>query len=220
MLIQISDVLTPDAVVALREGLQGEAAGFSSGKATAGWAARDVKNNEQASGPAVQAAIEQVKAALFGNALFQSAARPKTFVKLLVSRYKPGMAYGTHVDDALMGGVRTDMSFTLFLAEPESYEGGELVIEGPDSESDFKLPPGHLVLYQTTSLHHVMEVTRGERLAIVGWVRSFIRSPEQREVLFEMDQVIARLREAQAPREDMNHALKVRNSLLRMWVED
>jgi PKHD-type hydroxylase len=220
MLIQISDVLTPDVVAALRESLTGEAAGFTSGKATAGWAARDVKNNEQASGPAAQAAIEQVKAALLGNALFQSAARPKTFVKLLVSRYKPGMAYGAHVDDALMGGVRTDMSFTLFLAEPESYEGGALVIEGPDGESDFKLPPGHLVLYQTTSLHHVAEVTKGERLAIVGWVRSFIRSPEQREVLFEMDQVIVRLREAQAPREDMNRALKVRNSLLRMWVED
>jgi PKHD-type hydroxylase len=220
MLIQIADVLTPDAVAALRESLAGEAAGFFPGKATAGWAARDVKNNEQASGPAAQAAIEQVKAALLGNALFQSAARPKTFVKLLVSRYKPGMAYGTHVDDALMAGIRTDMSFTLFLAEPESYGGGELVIEGPDGESDFKLLPGHLVLYQTTSLHHVAEVTRGERLAIVGWVRSFIRSPEQREVLFEMDQVIVKLRAAQAPREDMNHALKVRNSLLRMWAED
>jgi len=219
MLIQIADVLTPDAVEALRQSLAVEAV-FSSGKATAGWAARDVKNNEQASGPAAQAAIEQVKVALLGNALFQSAARPKTFVKLLVSRYKPGMAYGVHVDDALMGGIRTDMSFTLFLAEPRTYEGGELVIEGPDGESDFKLLPGHLILYQTTSLHHVAEVTKGERLAIVGWVRSFIRSPEQREVLFEMDQVIAKLRAAQAPREDMNQALKVRNSLLRMWVED
>ena len=220
MLIQIADVLTPDAVAALRESLASEAAGFSPGKATAGWAARDVKNNEQASGPAAQAAIEQVKAALLGSALFQSTARPKTFVKLLVSRYKPGMAYGAHVDDALMAGIRTDMSFTLFLAEPESYDGGSLVIEGPDGENDFKLLPGHLVLYQTTSLHHVAEVTKGERLAIVGWVRSFIRSPEQREVLFEMDQVIVKLRAAQAPREDMNHALKVRNSLLRMWVED
>lgn len=219
-MIQIADILPSTVVATLRESLAGADAQFASGKATAGWAAREVKNNEQAAGPAAQAAIEQVKAALLGNSLFQSAARPKTFVKLLVSRYKPGMAYGSHVDDALMGGVRTDLSFTLFLSEPESYEGGALVIEEADGESDIKLPPGHLVLYQTTSLHHVSEVTKGERLAIVGWVRSFIRSPEQREVLFEMDQVIARLRAGQAPRAELNGALKVRNSLLRMWVED
>jgi PKHD-type hydroxylase len=220
MMIQIANVLAPNAVAALRHSLSGEDAGFASGKATAGWAAREIKNNEQATGQAAQAAVEQVKAALLGNAIFQSAARPKSLVKLLVSRYRPGMAYGTHVDDALMGGVRTDLSFTLFLSEAESYDGGGLVIEGADGETDIKLPPGHLVLYQTTSLHHVAEVTRGERLAVVGWVRSFIRSPEQREILFEMDQVIAGLRNAKAPRDEMNHALKVRNSLLRMWAED
>lgn len=219
-MIQIADILPSSAAAALRESLAGEDAQFASGKATAGWAAREVKNNEQASGPAAQAAIEQVKAALLGNSLFQSAARPKAFVKLLVSRYKPGMAYGSHVDDALMGGIRTDLSFTLFLSEPDSYDGGALVIEEADGESEIKPPPGHLVLYQTTSLHHVSEVTRGERLAIVGWVRSFIRSPEQREILFEMDQVIAGLRAKQAPRAELNPALKVRNSLLRMWVED
>jgi PKHD-type hydroxylase len=220
MMIQIADVLAPEAVVALRHSLSGEDAGFASGRATAGWAARDVKNNEQATGAVAQAAVEQVKAALLGNALFQSAARPKSFVKLLVSRYRPGMAYGAHVDDALIGGVRTDLSFTLFLSEPESYDGGELVIAAADGETDIKLPPGQLVLYQTTSLHHVAEVTRGERLAIVGWVRSFFRSAEQREILFEMDQVIAGLRNAGVRREEMNHALKVRNSLLRLWAED
>lgn len=219
-MIQIADILSPDDVTALRKALAGPDAGFASGKATAGWAARSVKNNEQASGPAAEAVVAQVKAALLGNALFQSAARPKAFVRLLVSRYQPGMAYGSHVDDALIGGVRTDLSFTLFLSDPDSYDGGALVIEGSDGETDVKLPPGHLVLYQTTSLHHVAEVTRGERLAIVGWVRSLIRSPEQREVLFEMDQVIAGLRNAEAPRNELNHALKVRNSLLRMWAED
>jgi PKHD-type hydroxylase len=220
MMIQIADILSADQAARLRAVLSDEKAGFASGKATAGWAARDVKNNEQASGPAAQNVVEQVKPALLGNALFQSAARPKSFVKILVSRYKPGMAYGAHVDDALMGGMRTDLSFTLFLSDPETYDGGALVIEGTDGHSDFKLPPGHLVLYQTTSLHYVDEVTRGERLAIVGWVRSFIRSPEQRQVLFDMDQVIAGLRKDGVPRDEMNQALKVRNSLLRMWAED
>jgi PKHD-type hydroxylase len=220
VLLQIANVLPPETIAELRQSLGGEAAGFTSGKTTAGWYAKDVKNNDQSVSPAAQAAMEQVKTALLANSLFQSAARPKEFVKLLVSRYRPGMHYGRHVDDALMSGKRTDMSFTLFLSEPESYDGGELVIEAPDGESEFKLPAGHMVVYQTTNLHQVTEVTRGERLAVVGWVRSFIRSAEQREALFELDQAVAALRQNNAERSLMDHVLKVRNTLIRMWAED
>ncbi|NJM30553.1 MAG: Fe2+-dependent dioxygenase [Rhizobiales bacterium] len=220
MLLQIADVLSAETVLAMRQSLEREAASFVSGKASAGWYAKDVKNNDQSAGSAAQAAMEQAKAALLANPVFQSAVRPKAFVKTLVSRYRPGMAYGRHVDDALMGGMRTDMSFTLFLSDPATYEGGEIVIESADGESDFKLPAGHMVLYQTTSLHHVAEVTRGERLAIVGWVRSFIRSAEQRETLFELDQAVAGLRQNGAERKLMDHVLKVRNTLIRMWAED
>jgi PKHD-type hydroxylase len=220
MLLQIQGVLTLETVEEICNALNAESQSFTPGKDTAGWYARDVKNNDQSKGPAALAAMEQVKATLLKHGLFVSAARPKAFVKTLVSRYRPGMHYGTHVDDALMGGVRTDLSFTLFLSDPVSYDGGELVVEGHDGDSDVKLPAGGLVLYPTTSLHRVNEVTQGERLAIVGWVRSFIRSPEQRETLFDLDQVVAGLKASQADRAVMNTTMKVRNTLTRMWAED
>jgi PKHD-type hydroxylase len=220
MLLQIAGVLTVEAVENLSRSLNAEAESFTSGKNTAGWYARDIKNNDQSKGPAAIFAIEQVKATILANGLFVSAARPKAFVKTLVSRYRPGMHYGTHVDDALMGGIRTDMSFTLFLSDPKTYDGGELVIEAPDGDTDVKLEAGGLVLYPTTSLHRVKEVTRGERLAIVGWVRSFIRSSEHRETLFDLDQVVASLKTNNADRTLMNSVMKVRNTLTRMWAED
>jgi PKHD-type hydroxylase len=220
MMLQIAGVLDPEAVENIRQKLAIEAAAFTSGKTTAGWYAKDIKHNDQAMGQVAVAVMEQVKTALLADAVFVSAARPKSFVKTLVSRYRPGMHYGTHVDDALMGGVRTDMSFTLFLAEPASYDGGELTIESPDGETEVKLDPGGLVLYPTTSLHRVNEVTRGERLAVVGWIRSFIRSAEQRETLFDLDQVVAGLKATNADRTLMNPVMKVRNSLTRMWAED
>jgi PKHD-type hydroxylase len=220
MFLQIADVLSGADVALLRQNLAAEEQSFVSGKATAGWYAKDVKHNDQSAGPAAIAAMEKVKTTLLGNGVFVSAARPKIFVKTLVSRYRPGMHYGSHVDDALMGGVRTDLSFTLFLSEPKTYRGGELVIEGYDGDSEIKLPAGSLVLYPTTSLHHVAEVSEGERLAIVGWVRSFIRSAEQRETLFELDQVVAHLKANNADRALMNPVMKVRNTLTRMWAED
>jgi PKHD-type hydroxylase len=220
MILQIADVLSAEQVTNMRATLVGEAAGFTSGKATAGWYVKDIKHNDQAAGPAAESAVAAVKQALLSNVVFRSSARPKEFVKVLVSRYQPGMAYGTHVDDALMGGKRTDMSFTLFLSEPEHYDGGELVIEGNDGDSMIKLPPGSLVLYPTTSLHRVNEVTRGERLAIVGWVRSYFRSPEQRETLFDLDQAIAGLQGAGVERAVSDRVFKVRNILTRMWAED
>jgi PKHD-type hydroxylase len=220
MLLQISSVLTAEAVEKIRISITDEDSSFRDGKDTAGWYARDIKNNDQSKGPAAIAAMEQVKTALLSHPVFVSAARPKTFVKTLVSRYRPGMQYGTHVDDALMGGVRTDMSFTVFLSDPHSYDGGALVVEAPDGDTEIKLDAGSLVLYPTTSLHRVEEVTRGERLAIVGWVRSYIRSAEQRETLFDLDQVVAALKSQSADRAMMNSVMKVRNTLTRMWAED
>lgn len=220
MIIQIAQVLPQEQVTRFRTELAGEGAGFSSGKATAGWYVKDIKHNDQAAGTLAEQVAQEVKKALLSHPVFLSAARPKDFVKLLVSRYRPGMSYGTHVDDALMGGKRTDMSFTLFLADEEGYDGGELVIEGNDGDTVIKLPPGSLVLYPTTSLHRVNEVTRGERLAVVGWVRSYIRSPEQRETLFDLDQAIAGLQAAAAPRAISDRVFKVRNNLTRMWAED
>jgi len=220
MFLQIHGVLDGPRVKALREKIEADPEAFRDGRKTAGWHAKDVKNNEQAKGDAATAVTEMVRQALLQNPVFKAAANPKSFVKLLLSRYRPGMAYGSHVDDALMGGIRTDLSFTLFLTEPGTYEGGALVIEGNDGDTEVKLPAGSLVLYPTTTLHRVEPVTKGERLAVVGWVRSYIRSHEDREILFDLENAIAALRQAGAERAVMDRLLKVKANLLRKWAED
>jgi PKHD-type hydroxylase len=220
MIFQIADILTAGDVASIASALAREDDSFTSGSATAGWYVRDIKHNDQAAGPAAAEAIAVLKKALLAHPVFRSAARPKDFVRILVSRYRPGMAYGRHVDDALMGGMRTDLSFTCFLSDPASYDGGELVIEGHDGDTAIKLPAGAVVLYPTTSLHQVTEVTRGERLAIVGWVRSYIRGSEQRETLFDLDQTVTALAGAGLERAVVDRIFKVRNVLTRMWAED
>lgn len=218
--LQLADVLTPEQVRAITGRLAADPEAFVDGRKTAGWQARSVKNNLQATGKAAEAITELVRTTLMQNAVFKAAAQPKTFVKLLVSRYLPGMEYGTHVDDALMGGVRTDLSFTLFLSDLATYDGGALLIEGNDGNSEVKLPAGSLVLYPTTTLHRVTPVTGGERLAVAGWVRSYIRSHEDRETLFDLDNAIAVLRASSIDRDVMNRLLKVRANLIRKWAED
>jgi len=164
--------------------------------------------------------LRKVEARLEQNGVFQSAARAKRIVKLLLSRYERGMAYGAHVDDAMMGGQRTDLSFTLFLSDPQTYEGGELVIERTEGDRAFKLPAGHLLLYPSTTLHRVEPVTRGVRLAAVGWVRSLVREEAQRELLFDLDQAVQLLRDGGDRERALDLVLKTRSNLLRRWVED
>jgi PKHD-type hydroxylase len=220
MLVQIADLLSADQLQGMRTALAAEAATFVSGKSTAGVQAKAVKNNDQSAGPAAQEAIKTVRAALAANVVFKVAARPKEITGMLVSRYRSGMAYGTHVDDALMAGKRTDLSFTMFLAEPSSYEGGELIIEGNDGENSIKLAAGSVIVYPSTSLHRVAEVTSGERLVVVGWVRSYIRNGEQREILFDLEQSLVALLAAKVDRGILDRVFKTRNNLLRMWAED
>lgn len=220
MIMQIDGVLPPAAAERLAAALAGEGAAFQPGAATAGWHARNVKNNEQAAGDVAGQVMAEVEQALLANPVFRAAARPKQLVGLLVSRYRPGMEYGLHVDDAMMQGVRTDLSFTLFLSGPQAYEGGELVIEGNDADSTIKLAAGSAVLYPTTSLHRVAPVTSGERLVVVGWVRSLIRRADQREILFDLDTVVADMRQATPPVPALGRILKVRANLQRLWVED
>jgi PKHD-type hydroxylase len=138
----------------------------------------------------------------------------------MFARYEKGKNYGSHVDDALIGGMRTDVSFTLFLSDPKSYSGGELVIESTAGEEGIKLSAGSLVAYSTTTLHRVAKVTRGERLVCVGWVRSFIRDAAHRELLFDLDPARRRLfaREGNSP--DYDLISKSAANLMRMWAED
>jgi PKHD-type hydroxylase len=218
--LTIANVLTDDEASSIRAAITKDDDSFVDGRTTAGWYARDVKLNEQVKSDKSRTILAMAEAALLQNAVFRAAAIPKKFVKLLVSRYRPGMQYGTHVDDVLMNGTRTDLSFTLFLSPLDSYDGGGLIVEGNDAEQEFRLAPGSLVLYPTTSLHRVAEITRGERLAIVGWVRSFVRDAGHREILFDLDNIIAALRTQKASRELLDRVFKVRANLLRLWAED
>ncbi|MGD1920260.1 MAG: Fe2+-dependent dioxygenase, partial [Pleurocapsa sp.] len=187
MIITIPNVLTPEELKEINSSLaQGE---FIDGKLTAGWNAKLFKNNQQLKKktPLWTQLTQQVKSALNRNKLFQTAIRPKSIHSLLFSRYDKGMSYGRHVDNAIMrnnGMWRTDISFTLFLNSPGEYQGGELTIEGADTERGYKLEAGSAIVYPSTSLHRVNEVTEGSRLVSVGWVQSLIRDSSDREILF------------------------------------
>jgi len=220
MQIVIGNVLPADEVATVRASL--ERADFVDGKATAGFAAREVKSNRQAEGSdrALETVRKLIAERILGNEVFRLAVRPKALTPLLFSRYEPGMHYGRHVDDALMDGLRTDVAFTLFLCDPASYDGGELAIESAAGEETFKLAAGALVAYPATSLHRVADVTRGARLAAVGWARSFVRDGARRELLFDLDTARRQLfaREGQSAEFDL--VSKSFANLLRMWAED
>ncbi|HFD15072.1 MAG TPA: Fe2+-dependent dioxygenase, partial [Rhodospirillales bacterium] len=139
------------------------------------------------------------------------------------ARYRPGMAYGEHVDDPVMGPpggrYRSDVSITVFLNAPEEYDGGELVIETTYGPRAVKLPAGHAVLYPSSSRHRVAEVTRGERLVAVTWVQSLVRDPARREVLFELDRARRALIEADPAAEPARRVQAAYANLVRMWAE-
>jgi len=195
---------------------------FVDGRATAGFAARAVKDNLQAEAGdrSLETIRKLVAERILGNAVFAQAVRPKVLSPLLFSRYAPGMHYGSHVDDALMDGMRTDVAFTLFLSDPTTYDGGELAIDGAAGEDAFKLDAGALVAYPATSLHRVTEVTRGARLAIVGWARSFIRDAAQRELLFDLDNARRQLFAREGKSAEFDLIAKSFANLMRMWADD
>ena len=191
------------------------------GAATAGWHARLVKKNQQAaSDDALAETLRQrVVQALQGNELFKVAAWPKVAGPVLVSRYETGMEYGLHVDDAMMGPLRSDISYTVFLSEPADYDGGELVIESTTGQQGFKLPAGSMVLYPSTTLHRVAPVTRGTRHAAVGWVQSLVRDPARREILFDMESARRSLFQKGGKTPEFDLLSKSSANLIRMWSE-
>lgn len=219
MMLCIGDVLDREQVAELRADI--DTLAFVDGRATAGWAARLVKNNEQAeAGAQLDALRKRIASHILDNDLFQIAVRPKTLTPLLISRYGQGKQYGTHVDDALMQGMRTDLSFTLFLSEPDTYDGGELVIESNAGEQPFKLSAGSMIVYPSTTLHRVAPVERGARLAAVGWARSYVRSAEQREILFDLETVRRDMFERDGKSDAFDLLSKSTTNLLRAWAED
>src|SRR5499433_2468940 len=210
MQIVIGNVLSAEEIKLVRAALK--RARFVDGRATAGFAARMVKNNRQAEPARSLDTIRKLVAErVLGNEVFRLAVRPKALSPLIFSRYEKNMHYGSHVDDALMGGMRTDVAFTLFLSEPTSYDGGELTIESAGGEETFKLAAGTLVAYSATSLH---------RVTAVGWARSFIRDPAQRELLFDLDTARRQIFAREGKSTEFDLVSKSFANLLRMWVED
>ncbi len=192
---------------------------FHDGQSTAGRAAIQVKHNQQADMVEVGGVLKLVEQRLLANDLFLQTTHAQQFVRLLVSRYKPGMRYGTHVDEALINNQRTDISFTLFLSDQTQYQGGELVLEDSSGERSWKLDAGDLLLYPSTYLHQVNEVTDGERLVIVGWLTSRVREPNQREILFDMEQSVRQEFNLNGKTEQYDRLCRVRNNLLRQWLD-
>jgi len=219
MIYRLSGVLTAEERRKL-DILSGDISAFADGTATAGWAAREVKANQQLGrGTRLDEARKIVSTAMMRHPVFASAALPRKLVSIMVSRYEPGMAYGAHVDDALMGGERTDLSFTLFLNAPASYDGGALVIHSSEGATEIKLDAGDAVLYATGLVHEVEPVSSGVRLAAVGWVRSHVRAAEQREVLFDLDLAARATFQKDGNCETFKQIQKSRANLLRMWAD-
>ena len=198
---------------------------FVDGKLTAGSAASRVKHNEEmkAEPKSMELLIRILTSAMAHNRTFRSAVLPYRMADPIFARYQSGMTYGDHVDDPLMGHsgqrFRTDVSMTVFLRSPESYQGGELVIGTTFGRQQVKLKAGSAVIYPSSSLHHVAPVTGGERLVALAWIQSYVRDPARRELLYELDQAREHLLH-DAP-EDPHTALVDKSyvNLLRMWSD-
>jgi PKHD-type hydroxylase len=224
MLILIENLLPPNIVNLLRDWMT--SAVFEDGRATAGGNAALVKNNEQVSSdpdhpePRLKEMQDLILDRLWEHPLFCAAAQPKEIKAPLFSRYATGKSYGLHMDNAMMGESRVDVSLTIFLDEPTAYEGGELVMYFPTGERSIKLPAGHCVLYPTTALHRVAEVTRGTRLVAVSWVRSLVRDAAKREILFDLKLASQRIADKLGKTPEIDMLNKTHTNLLRQWVED
>ncbi|MEZ5892269.1 MAG: Fe2+-dependent dioxygenase [Parvularculaceae bacterium] len=218
MLLQIPDILTPPECAAIAAAIAQETL-WRDGRDTAQGAARSVKENLQAdrSAPSVKGALAKIEAALGAHDVFSAAAQPAQFIRMTFNRYGEGMSYGDHVDAPYIEGARTDLSFTVFLSDPNDYAGGELVIDNAGHEDRVKGPLGSVVLYPSASVHRVATVTAGARLACIGWVKSRVRSAENRERLFELETVLADLRRCGTPQAVYNRLLNLRNNLLRAY---
>ncbi len=223
MIICISDILNVDQLA--RVGGLMDRQDFIDGRETAGWAATGVKQNTQvASDSADYAAMQaMVTEALAANRFFAMAAMPRAMRPILFSRYLPGMSYGVHVDNALMGDApqtRIDLAFTLFLSDPESYEGGELAIDEPAGMRLFKLPAGAAILYPANTLHQVNTVTSGRRDVAVGWIQSLVREHDKRRVLFELENLRTSMFAETGKTPAFDTLSRNTSDLWRMWVEN
>jgi len=220
MLLEIPNVLSAQELKAVRATL--DDAPFVDGKLSAGSAAQRVKNNEEVDvrSQDVQQLNNLVMTRLVENAVYRAAALPMKVAAPYYARYNTGMSYGDHVDDPIMHAdtpYRSDISITIFLSDKTDYEGGELVINTQYGEHAVKLSAGDAVMYPSSSVHHVNEVTSGSRLVAVTWLQSLVREPAKRELLYDMYQVKEQLLNI-APDDDNTKRLdRSYVNLVRMW---
>lgn len=223
MLITIPNLLDQQRLDFVQQILQ--KANFIDGTLSAGMAAKHVKNNEELSADDKQ--MQQLNNIVMGSLVqhdeFKAAAIPLRVAAPFYARYSKGMTYGDHVDDPVMGNAgqqyRSDVSTTVFLNEPDDYEGGELVIRTSFGEQKIKLAAGSAVVYPSSSLHHVAEVTKGTRLVAVTWTQSMVRDPAKRELLYALNQareslLKSRPDDAETKQVDISYV-----NLFRMWSE-
>ena len=224
MLLQIPAVLTGEQVRAAREAL--DAAEWVDGRVTAGHQSARAKNNDQLpeAHPLARQLGEMIVTALARSPLFRSAALPLHVFPPLFNRYQGGQSFGAHVDNAIRqvrgsaNQIRTDLSATLFLSEPDSYDGGELVIEDTFGVQSVKLEAGSMILYPASSLHHVRPVTRGARVSSFFWIQSMVRDDGERTLLFDLDLSIQRLAAEQPEHPSVLQLTGVYHNLLRRWA--
>jgi PKHD-type hydroxylase len=225
MLLHIPEVLTPEQVKSIRSEL--ETAEWLDGRGTAGHQSVRSKNNTQLreGSPLAERLGALILETLQSNGLFAAAALPLRVFPPLFNRYQGGDFFGTHVDNAIRQvpgtphRLRTDLSATLFLSEPDEYDGGELVVEDTFGVHQVKLPAGHLILYPANSLHHVVPVISGVRLASFFWIQSLVREDAERTILFDLDMAIQRLH-ADSPMLPAEVQLtNVYHNLLRRWAD-
>lgn len=225
MLLHVPGVLTREQVARVRDVI--DQAEWVDGRVTAGAQSARTKHNLQLpqDSAAAREMGELILAALQRSALFMSAALPLRVYPPMFNRYAGGHSFGSHVDNAIRQvpgtphRVRTDLSATLFLAEPDDYDGGELIAEDTYGAHRVKLPAGDMVLYPSTSLHHVTPVTRGERIASFFWIQSLVRDDGRRTLLFDMDSAIQRLAREIPDHQSTVQLTGVYHNLLRQWAE-
>jgi PKHD-type hydroxylase len=225
MLLRLPDILSAEQVATCRTELAG--AEWVDGRVTAGHQATHVKRNAQVPQrhPVALRLGEMVVMTLERSPAFQSAALPLKVFPPMFSLYAEGQAFGTHFDTAIRQvpgtphRVRTDLSATLFLTDPDDYGGGELVVEDTFGTHAVKLPAGSMVLYPGGSLHHVAPVTWGQRVAAVFWIQSMIRDDGRRALLYDLDTAIQQLTPAGPPDPALVRLTGVYHNLLRQWAD-
>lgn len=226
MMLEIPKVLSSEQLARVAKMLAG--AKFVDGKLSAGSRAGTVKHNQELdpSNADTDALNELVVGNLFRHPLFQSAVLPSRLSSAFFVRYSPGMSYGDHIDDPVMGNLtgegnryRSDVAITIFLNDPHSYDGGELVVRTAFGEQAVKLAAGNALAYPASSLHRVREVSRGERLVAVAWAQSLVRDAARRELLYELDVARQALIRVTPKAEVTENIDRVYANLLRMWAE-